>query len=67
MQKALLTKVILIGALFLALLIPMNMIGGIVAERAERQAAVEREIAADNYGKQELAGLVLSITYTEEY
>ena len=42
MQKALLTKVILIGALFLALLIPMNMIGGIVAERAGRQAAVER-------------------------
>ena len=67
MQKALLTKVIVIGALFLALLIPMNMIGGIVAERAERQAAVEREIAADNYGRQELAGLVLSIPYTEEY
>lgn len=67
MQKALLTKVILIGALFLALLIPMNMIGGIVAERAGRQAAVEREIAADNYGRQELAGLVLSIPYTEEY
>jgi inner membrane protein len=66
-QKALLTKVILIGALFLALLIPMNMIGGIVAERAGRQAAVEREIAADNYGRQELAGLVLSLPYTEEY
>jgi len=67
MQKALLTKVLLIGALFLALLIPMNMIGGIVAERAGRQAAVEREIAADNYGRQELAGLVLSLPYTEEY
>lgn len=67
MQKALLTKVVLIGALFLALLIPVNMIGGIVAERAGRQAAVEREIAADNYGRQELTGLVLSIPYTEEY
>jgi len=66
-QKALLIKVILIGALFLALLIPVNMIGGIVAERAARQAAVERDIAADNYGRQELAGPVLNIPYSEEY
>lgn len=67
MQRTLMLKAAMIVAIFIALLIPLSMIGGIVAERAGRQAAVVREIAANNYGRQELAGMVLSIPYTEEY
>jgi inner membrane protein len=66
-QKILMTKAALIGAIFLALLIPLNMIGGLVQERAERQRAVTQEIAASNYGRQVLAGPVLSLPYREEY
>ena len=67
MQKLLMTKAALIGAIFLALMIPLQMIGGLVHERAERQRAVTQEIAASNYGRQVLAGPVLSLPYREEF
>lgn len=67
MQKLLMTKAALIVAIFLALMIPLQMIGGLVHERAERQRAVTQEIAASNYGRQVLAGPVLSLPYREEF
>jgi inner membrane protein len=67
MQRALLIKALLIGAVFLALMVPLRMIDGIVAERAARQQAVVQEIMLSSYGRQIFAGPVLSIPYFEEY
>jgi len=67
MQKALLMKAVLVGAVFLILQVPIQMINGVVAERAGRQQAVVQEISSSNYGKQVFAGVILSIPYVEEY
>lgn len=67
MQRALLIKAFLICAIFLVLLIPLGMIGGIVAERQGRQQAVVQEIMSSSYGRQTFAGPVLSVPYVEEY
>ncbi len=67
MQKALLIKAALVGAIFLILQIPLKMIDGIVAERSGRQQAVVQEISTSSYGRQVFAGPILSIPYVEEY
>ena len=67
MQKALLTKAVLIAAVFMILLIPLSMIRGIVGERAARQQAVVQEVATSSFGKQMFAGIVISLPYVEEY
>ena len=67
MQRALLIKALLIGAVFMALLIPLKLIDGTVAERAGRQQAVVDEIMSSSYGRQVFAGPVLSVPYIEEY
>jgi inner membrane protein len=66
-QKIIFSRVGMIAAIFLVLMIPLNMIGGLVGERAERQRGVVQEIASSNYGRQVVAGLVLSLPYREEY
>ncbi len=67
MQKGLLIKVLVIAAVFAALLLPLSMIGGIVGERAARQQAVVQEIATSSFGAQVLAGPVLVLPYVEDY
>ncbi len=67
MQKALLVKAALIGILALLLMVPLQMIGGIVFERQQRHGEVVREIAASYAGEQRIAGPVLVIPYVEEY
>ena len=67
MQKALLLKAALVASLFLVLLVPLQMINGLVAERQGRQQEVIKDIAASSYGKQVLAGPILSFPYVEEY
>jgi inner membrane protein involved in colicin E2 resistance len=68
MQKAvLLIKAAVVGLLFLVLQIPLQMIDGLVAERAARQRAVVQEIAGSSFGKQAFAGPILSVPYVEEY
>lgn len=67
MQKALLIKAVLVAILFSILLLPLSMIGGIVAERSARQQAVVQDISASSFGKQIFAGLMLSLPYAEEY
>jgi len=67
MQKTLLVKAALVAALFVTLLVPLQMIGGLVAERQGRQQQVVDEIAASSYGKQVFAGPFLSVPYVEEY
>jgi inner membrane protein len=67
MQKALLIKAVLVAIIFLILLLPLSMIGGIVAERAARQRAVVQDISASSFGRQLFAGPVLLLPYVEEY
>jgi inner membrane protein len=58
-----LLKLAAIGALALGLLIPLAMVGHLVAERQERHDAVAREIAATWGAPQTVAGPVLSVPY----
>jgi inner membrane protein len=67
MQKSLLIKAALVGLLFFVVLIPLQMIGGLVAERASRQRDVVQEIAASSFGRQTFAGPILIVPYSEEY
>jgi inner membrane protein len=66
-QKALLLKFLVIGVVFLLLQIPLQMIGGLIHERNARQINVTEEIAASSFGRQQLAGPVLTLPYVEEY
>jgi inner membrane protein len=67
MQKTLLLKAVTLAALYALLMIPLQMIGGVVTERAARQQAVARDLAATSYGPQTLAGPILTLPYVEEY
>lgn len=67
MQRHLLIKAVLVALVFVVLLVPLAMIGGIVDERAARQYAVAQEIADSSYGRQVVTGPVLSLPYVEEY
>jgi inner membrane protein len=67
MQKDLLLKCGIVAALFLVLMVPLQMIGGLVTERQGRQQQVVQEIAASSYGKQAFAGPFIVFPYDEEY
>ena len=67
MQKSMFIKALMIGAIFVVLQIPLHMIDGIVGERSARQQAVVQELASASYGKQVLAGPILSVPFVEEY
>ena len=67
MHKTLLVKTALVAALFLILLVPLQMIGGLVAERQGRQQEVAREIAESSFGRQAFAGPFVNFPYVEEY
>jgi inner membrane protein len=67
MQKQLLGKVLVVALVFLLLQVPLLMIHGLVVERGSRQQAVVEDLARGSYGRQVLAGPVLSLPYVEEY
>jgi len=67
MHKSLPVKTALVAALFLILMIPLQMIGGLVAERQGRQREVVKEIAESSFGRQVLAGPFINFPYVEEY
>ena len=67
MQKALLLKAAIVAVLFLLLMVPLEMIGGLVGERQGRQQQVVQEIAASSYGRQAFAGPFIVFPYDEEY
>jgi inner membrane protein involved in colicin E2 resistance len=56
-------RAIVLGILVLAMLIPLMMIGDMVAERAGRRYQVEAEIAGLWGGSQAVAGPVLAVPY----
>ena len=67
MQRALLFKMLIIGALTLLICIPMGLINAIIEERTKfRDQAVE-SVANDSVREQTITGPVLVINYTDEY
>jgi inner membrane protein len=67
MQKALLIKALLVAVVIVVLLVPLHMINGIAAERADRQRAVVQEIMSSSYGAQSFMDPVLSLPYVEDF
>src|SRR5687767_8975629 len=67
MGRALLVKIGTLAALVLALLIPLKMIEGKIAERATTRAAVVAELANTSVGEQTVSGPLLVIPCTEHY
>jgi len=66
MQKALLHKAVLVVVVLAVLAIPLQMIRGLVAERGARQHAIEADLAASSWGRQAIAGPLLTVPYVEE-
>jgi len=67
MQRALLFKMLIIGALTLLICIPMGLINAVIEERTKfRDQAVE-SVANDSVREQTITGPVLVINYTDEY
>jgi two-component system sensor histidine kinase CreC len=67
MQKSLLFKMLIIGALMVLIGIPLILIQATIEDRmAFRKQAVD-SIAADSVGRQTLVGPVLVIPYTDEF
>jgi inner membrane protein len=62
-RNSVLAKVLLIGGLCLALLIPLFMLRGVVSEREQRKADVETEIMQSWGGSQTLAGPFLTVPF----
>jgi len=60
-------KMFFVGFLVMLLLLPIEWIRGIIAERQARQAAVQQELAATWGGRQMLSGPVLSVPYVEQW
>jgi inner membrane protein len=58
-----LVRALLIGFLILLLLIPLVAVSGLVREREERRASVEREVSEKWGAEQSLLGPVLSVPY----
>ncbi len=63
MSKELLRKVLVIAALMLALLVPLQMISGLVEERQGQRHSVLEEIAQSSSGPQHIVGPVLVVPY----
>lgn len=65
MQKKLLTKIGMIGGLVLLLLIPLNLIEGVIHERIKFREQARSGIAQSWTGQQELIGPILVVPYIE--
>ncbi len=65
MQKTLFLKMLIISVLMLILLIPLEMIQGIIAGRQARQFEVENFVAASSAGPQTFIGPILVAPYIE--
>lgn len=67
MQNKLWHKILIMLALTVALLIPINMINNLAGERENRQQQVVNDIAASSAGPQKLFGPVLVVPYSEQW
>ncbi|NGM18474.1 cell envelope integrity protein CreD [Roseomonas stagni] len=59
-------KLVAVGLVLMAMLIPHLMIGGVIEEREERHRAVQREIGAGWGGPQVLMGPVLAVPWSAD-
>ena len=59
-------RLLLIGVLTLALLIPLGMVDALIEERGGRRQVVLDEIAAQQGGEQRIVGPVMVVPYTQE-
>lgn len=66
-SNSILWKVLMMVGLILGLLIPLNMIGGIISERQVNKRQVEEDIAQTWASKQVILGPVLAIPYKNTY
>lgn len=66
-SRSILWKVLMIVGLILGLLIPLHMIGGIIAERQGNKLQVEEEIAQTWASSQTILGPVLAIPYKSAF
>ncbi len=64
-SSGLLTRLLVIAAMMLALLIPLQMIDGLVRERQAQSRSVVQEIAESASGAQRLRGPLLVVPYRE--
>lgn len=67
MNKKFAIKIAVIGFLMLVLLIPLNMIEGIVSERSYFRDHASKSIAQSWTGKQKIIGPVLVVPYVQYY
>ncbi|WKJ89250.1 cell envelope integrity protein CreD [Methylomonas montana] len=67
MQSKLWHKILIMLALTVALLIPINMINNLAGERENRQLQVVNDIAASSAGPQKLFGPLLVVPYSEQW
>jgi inner membrane protein len=63
MRTSPMLRLLIMGAILVALNVPLTMMCGVVAERAERRDGVISEVSRDWGGAQTIAGPILSIPY----
>lgn len=66
LRESVMIKLFFIGFLTLVLLIPSNMIGGLITERAERQGEVDEETSKSWAGSQLIEAPVMVIPYKKQ-
>jgi inner membrane protein len=64
-NRGLIFRILVIGFLMIVLLIPIGLIHGVVANRAQLQWQVEQTIADTSAGPQRIAGPILVVPYIE--
>ncbi len=60
-------KLLLVGVLTLAMLVPLTLVEGVIRERAWRSDAVLQDIARQHGGEQRLIGPLLVVPYVREF
>src|SRR2546425_2493808 len=66
-KDPLVRKLLFVGGLAVLLLLPIEWIRGLIAERQTRHAAVKAELASTWGGQQTLLGPVLAVPYQEHW
>src|SRR5262245_28355111 len=66
-KDPLVRKILFVGGLVVLLLLPIEWIRGLIAERQARHAAVKAELAGTWGGQQTLVGPVVSVSYQEHW
>ncbi|WP_028863779.1 cell envelope integrity protein CreD [Psychromonas aquimarina] len=65
MQQKLGMKALIVAGLVVFLLLPLQLIKGLVDDRSELQSGVQREIARSSSGEQKIIGPLLTVNYSK--